>query len=128
MEGLRDQVMIGHNCSIGRHNLICGQVGIAGSTTTGDFVVLAGKVGLRDHIVIGHRATIMAGAGVMTDVPDGEVWFGSPATPHREQKIRMVAIAQLPDLRRRVKEVEAALAALAKGVSESSGGGGRNAA
>src|SRR5262249_4679759 len=34
-------VMIGHNCTIGRHNLLVSQVGIAGSCTTGDHVVLA---------------------------------------------------------------------------------------
>ncbi len=121
-----DQVMIGHNCSIGRHNLICGQVGIAGSTTTGDFVVLAGQVGLRDHIAIGDRAVIMAGAGVMHDVPDGEVWFGYPATPQREQKVRLISVANLPELRRRVKDLETSLAAL---VDPTAGvGGGRNAA
>ena len=32
-------VMVGHNCQIGKHNLLCGQVGIAGSTVTGDYVV-----------------------------------------------------------------------------------------
>ncbi len=48
-----DQVMIAHNCRIGRHNLICSQVGIAGSSTTGDYVVMAGQVGIRDHVKIG---------------------------------------------------------------------------
>ena len=38
-------VMIGHNNQIGRHNLLCGQVGIAGSCKTGDYVVMAGQVG-----------------------------------------------------------------------------------
>lgn len=51
-------VMIGHNCSIGKHNLICSQVGIAGSTSTGEYVVLAGQVGLRDHIHIGSRTMV----------------------------------------------------------------------
>ena len=37
---LDDQVMIGHNCVLGKHNLICSQVGIAGSTSTGDYVVM----------------------------------------------------------------------------------------
>jgi UDP-3-O-[3-hydroxymyristoyl] glucosamine N-acyltransferase len=47
---LDNLVMIAHNCRIGRHNMICSQVGIAGSTTTGDYVVLAGQVGVRDHV------------------------------------------------------------------------------
>ena len=48
-----DQVMIAHNCQIGRHNMLCSQVGIAGSTKTGDWVVMAGQVGVRDHVSIG---------------------------------------------------------------------------
>ena len=40
-----NQVMIAHNCRIGRHNMLCAQVGIAGSPTTGDYVVMAGQVG-----------------------------------------------------------------------------------
>ena len=53
-----DQVMIAHNCRIGRHNIICSQVGVAGSTTTGDYVVMAGQVGVRDHVHIGDGATL----------------------------------------------------------------------
>ncbi len=48
-----DQVMIAHNCRLGRHNMLCSQVGVAGSSTTGDYVVLAGQVGVRDHVHIG---------------------------------------------------------------------------
>ena len=51
-----DLVMVAHNCRIGRHNMLCSQVGIAGSTTTGDYVVMAGQVGVRDHVHIGDRA------------------------------------------------------------------------
>ena len=40
-----DLVMVAHNCRIGRHNMLCSQVGIAGSTTTGDYVVMAGPGG-----------------------------------------------------------------------------------
>src|SRR5205807_3439123 len=49
-------VQIGHNCKIGRHNLLVSQMGIAGSSTTGDYVVMAGQVGIADHIHIGDRA------------------------------------------------------------------------
>ena len=60
-------VQIGHNCRIGRHNLICSQVGIAGSCSTGDYVVMAGQVGLADHLHIGDGALLGAKSGVMTD-------------------------------------------------------------
>ena len=43
-------VQIGHNVVIGRHCVIVSQVGIAGSTTLEDFVVLGGQVGLAGHL------------------------------------------------------------------------------
>ncbi|MGC3969491.1 MAG: UDP-3-O-(3-hydroxymyristoyl)glucosamine N-acyltransferase [Pirellulales bacterium] len=107
-----DQVMIGHNCVIGRHNLICSQVGIAGSTSTGDYVVIAGQAGLRDHIHIGDRAVLSAMAGVMSDVPDGVVMMGIPATPEREQKLKQVAWMKLPDMRTDFKELQRTVADL----------------
>ena len=55
-----NHVMIAHNCRIGRHNMLCSQVGIAGSTSTGDYVVMAGQVGVRDHVHIGQGGTFWA--------------------------------------------------------------------
>jgi UDP-3-O-[3-hydroxymyristoyl] glucosamine N-acyltransferase len=98
-------VQIGHNCRIGRHNLLAAQVGIAGSTSTGDYVVMAGQVGVRDHIHIGKGAIIGATAGVTGDVPEGEVMLGAPATPVREQKLKIAAIAKLPQMRKEFREL-----------------------
>ena len=78
-------VMIGHNCQIGKHNLLCGQVGIAGSTITGDYVVMAGQVGIGDHLKIGDRVVLAAQSGVMHDLPSGQTYLGSPAIPARER-------------------------------------------
>lgn len=101
-----DLVMIGHNCRIGRHNLLCSQVGIAGSCTTGDYVVMGGQVGLRDHLEIGHKVMIGAGSGVMRNIPDGEVHVGYPATPEREQMLKQAAWAKLPELRKQFKTLQ----------------------
>ncbi len=96
-------VMIAHNCSIGRHNMLCSQVGIAGSTTTGDYVVMAGQVGVRDHVHIGRGAVLGAMAGVSNDVPEGQRVIGIPATPEREQKVKQAAFSKLPEMRRQLK-------------------------
>lgn len=93
-------VQIGHNCSIGRHNLICAHTGVAGSTVTGDHVVMAGRVGVRDHLKIGDGAVIGAMAGVMLDVPAGSRIVGIPATPEKEQMKKQVALAKLPEMRK----------------------------
>lgn len=113
-------VQIGHNCRIGRHNLLCSQVGIAGSTTTGDYVVMAGQVGVRDHVHIGERSILSAMAGVSNDVPAGEVMLGAPATPLREQKLKLAAIAKLPQLRKEFRELRREIAALKDQLDNSS--------
>jgi UDP-3-O-[3-hydroxymyristoyl] glucosamine N-acyltransferase len=102
-------VMVAHNCRIGRHNMLCSQVGIAGSTTTGDYVVMAGQVGVRDHVHIGRGAVLGAMAGVTADVPEGARMLGAPATPERDQKLIQGTIAKLPELRRQIKALQAAV-------------------
>jgi len=79
-----NQVMVSHNCRIGRHNILVSQVGLAGSCVTGEYVVMAGQVGVADHIVIGDKVVLGAQTGVMGDVPAGEYYFGYPAMPGRE--------------------------------------------
>lgn len=100
-----NQVMIGHNCQIGRHNLFCSQVGIAGSCRTGDYVVLAGQVGLKDHITLGDRTVVGAQAGVIEDCAGDQVYLGSPATTQREQMQIVAVERRLPEMRRSIKEL-----------------------
>ncbi len=105
-------VQIAHNCRVGRHNLICAQVGIAGSTSTGDYVVIGGQAGLRDHVHIGTGARLSAMAGITNDVPDGAAMLGIPAVPEREQKLKFAALAKLPEMRREFKAMRRAIAEL----------------
>jgi UDP-3-O-[3-hydroxymyristoyl] glucosamine N-acyltransferase len=108
-------VMIAHNCRIGKHNLICSQVGIAGSTTTGDYVVMAGQVGVRDHVHIGDGVALGAKAGVMNDIPAGTRYVGIPATPERQQMLIQAAIMKLPELKKQIKALKQAVAELEAG-------------
>jgi UDP-3-O-[3-hydroxymyristoyl] glucosamine N-acyltransferase len=99
-------VQVAHNCRIGRHNLLASQSGIAGSCTTGDYVVLAGGAGIADHVTLHDRVVVGAHSGVPSDVPAGERVLGYPARPEREARRIMVGQASLPDLIKRVRQLE----------------------
>jgi UDP-3-O-[3-hydroxymyristoyl] glucosamine N-acyltransferase len=109
-----NMVMVAHNCRIGKHNMLCSQVGIAGSTTTGEYVVMAGQVGVRDHVHIGRGAVLGAMAGVINDVPEGRRMIGIPATEEREQKVKQASLAKLPELRKQLKSLQATVDKLAR--------------
>jgi UDP-3-O-[3-hydroxymyristoyl] glucosamine N-acyltransferase len=110
---LDNLVMIGHNCEIGRHNLIVSQCGLAGSVTTGDNVVCAGQVGVADHVHLGARCVLGAKAGVHKDVPDGERYVGVPAVPEVECMRVVMATQRLPELRQQFRKLERQVANLA---------------
>ncbi len=77
-------VQIAHNVVIGRHCVIVSQVGISGSTTLEDYVVLGGQVGVVGHVKIGMGAQVAASSNVNSDVPAGARWGGTPAKPVKE--------------------------------------------
>jgi UDP-3-O-[3-hydroxymyristoyl] glucosamine N-acyltransferase len=112
---LDNLVMIAHNCRLGRHNMICSQVGVAGSTTTGDWVVMAGQCGVRDHVHIGDRAILGARSGVSNDVEAGKTVLGEPAIELRDRKLQLATISKLPEMRKDLKQIAARVAALETG-------------
>ena len=77
-------VQIAHNVWIGRHCLLAALVGLSGSSTIEDGVVMGGQVGVADHVTVGPGAMVAAQSGLMSDVPAGGRWAGSPARPARQ--------------------------------------------
>jgi UDP-3-O-[3-hydroxymyristoyl] glucosamine N-acyltransferase len=78
--------------------MICGQVGIAGSCSTGDYVVMGGQVGLKDHLKIGAGAQLAAQSGLIKDLPPGARVFGTPAIDAKEELRLFVLKQRLPQL------------------------------
>jgi len=99
-------VQIAHNVTIGEHTIVVAQVGIAGSTKVGNHVTIAGQAGLAGHLRVGDRVTLAAQSGLMHHVPEGQKWMGSPAQPDRVTKRQLLALEKLPELLRRVAELE----------------------
>jgi UDP-3-O-[3-hydroxymyristoyl] glucosamine N-acyltransferase len=99
-------VQVGHNCVIGRHCLVCGQVGLAGSVTLGDYVVLGGQSGLAGHLTVGTGAKVAAQSGVKDDVPAHTSVWGTPSMPLLLEQKLTVLRHRLPDLFKRVDTLE----------------------
>ena len=99
-------VQIAHNDIIGENCLIISQVGIAGSVEVGNNTTLAGQVGVAGHLKIGNNVVIAAKSGVVGDVADNQLLSGYPLMDHREDMKMKVAMKKLPDLLKRVKELE----------------------
>lgn len=91
-------VQIAHNVIIGEGTMIAGHSGISGSCIIGKKCLLGGRASLADHVTVFDGAIIAAFAGVMTDVPAGEMYSGAPAMPVREH---MRTVATLKKLAKR---------------------------
>jgi UDP-3-O-[3-hydroxymyristoyl] glucosamine N-acyltransferase len=106
-------VHVAHNVVMGRHCLVMGQVGFAGSTQLGDYVIVASQSGIAGHLKLGHQAMIGAKSGVMRDIPDSGKVLGIPAMPDKQAKRQIIAVQQLPELIRRMRELEKQVTELA---------------
>lgn len=100
-----NQVQVGHNCNIGEHNIFCGATAVAGSSTTGDYVVAAGQVGISDHVTVGAGVQIGAQSGVINDIPPGMKVWGLPAINSQDQVRHLVLVKKLPEIRKQLNEV-----------------------
>lgn len=107
-----NQVQIGHGCSIGSDNLLCAQVGLAGSTRTGVGVVLTGQVGAAGHLMIGDGAIATPQTGIANSVDAGAIVSGSPAIDHRNWLKSSAVFSRIPDLQKTVRKLESRLALL----------------
>jgi len=105
---LDNLVQVGHNVRIGPHSVFSAQCGISGSCDIGTGVTMGGQVGLADHIRIGNGAKVGAKSGVHKDVQDGGIVFGYPALDIRESHRVAASLRKLPELLKRVSQLERA--------------------
>lgn len=98
-------VQIGHNVTIGKNVILVAQVGIAGSSTIGDGVILGGQVGVADHTTIEAGTMIGAKGGAMGEMKRN-IYSGILPMPHREWLKAMAIFAKLPELNKKIQELE----------------------
>ena len=98
-----NQCQIAHNVQVGEHCLIVSMTGISGSSKIGDYVTLAGKVGVVGHIEIGARSVVGGGSVVAKSLPEGSFVTGYPARPHKEWMESQAAVNRLPKILKKLQ-------------------------
>lgn len=102
-------VQVGHNVVIGKHCILCAQVGIAGSTTLEDYVVLGGQAGVGGHITLGKGTKAGGQTGIAFNTEPGSYLNGTPAIPYMVERRLQILHQKLPDLFKRVENLESRL-------------------
>jgi UDP-3-O-[3-hydroxymyristoyl] glucosamine N-acyltransferase len=110
-----NQVHIGHGCVVGTDNLICAQVGLAGSTKTGKGVVLTGQVGAAGHLQIGDGTIVTPQTGIANSIEAGVIVSGSPAIDHKNWLRSSAAFSKLPEIQKAVRRLESRIKDLENG-------------
>ncbi len=104
-------VHLAHNVVIGQDCFLVAQTGIAGSVTVGNHVTFAGQSGSAGHLSIGDNCVFAARCAPIGNVPDNSFYAGFPGRPHKEWLRAEAAVHKLPELIKRINELEKRLAA-----------------
>ncbi|NBO23939.1 MAG: UDP-3-O-(3-hydroxymyristoyl)glucosamine N-acyltransferase [Chlamydiae bacterium] len=105
-------VQIGHNVEIGKDNLIVSQTGIAGSTKTGDHVIMGGQCGIVGHIKIASKTVLTTRSGVSKSIDTPAIYGGSPVMPLTEYNRQQVLLRNIEVLNKKIKNLESTLSAM----------------
>ena len=104
---LDNLIQIAHNVEIGSQTVIAAQTGISGSTKLGQKIMIGGQAGIAGHLTIADGVKIAGGAGVTKNLDgEGKSYAGFPAEDAKQSLKTQVYTRQLPELEKRVKELE----------------------
>jgi len=118
---LDNLIQVGHNVEIGENTVIVSQSGVAGSTKIGRDCMIGGQVGIVGHLTIADGVKIAAQSGIGGDIKEkGSIVQGSPAYAIGDYKRSYVMFRKLPDIQKRINELEKSLKEL-KDFSEREG-------
>jgi UDP-3-O-[3-hydroxymyristoyl] glucosamine N-acyltransferase len=105
-------VQVGHACTVGEDTILCGQVGLAGTTHIGNKCILAGQSASAGHLTIHDGAILTAQSAVNSDIPAGAIYSGSPGFDNKDWRKSVAVFNRLPDLQREVRQLREEIARL----------------
>lgn len=112
---LDNLIQIAHNVEIGENTVIAAQAGIAGSTKMGKNCMIGGQTGFVGHITVADGSKVQAQSGVARSLKKpNAAWHGSPAFDYAQFMRSQVVFKNLPDLAKKVNELEKMIAELKK--------------
>jgi UDP-3-O-[3-hydroxymyristoyl] glucosamine N-acyltransferase len=111
---LDNLIQVAHNVEVGNNTVIAAQAGVSGSTKIGRNVMIGGQAGIVGHITIADGAKINAQSGVSKSIkqPNAAV-TGSPAHDYTSALRSQAITRKLPELEKRIQELEALIKQLA---------------
>jgi UDP-3-O-[3-hydroxymyristoyl] glucosamine N-acyltransferase len=113
---LDNLIQVAHNVEIGSNTVVAAQTGISGSTKVGENCIIGGQVGIVGHITLAKGTQIQAQSGISRTIADeGKKWMGSPATPYTNHMRSQIVINRLPELEKRIDQLEKIIAELRNG-------------
>jgi len=111
---LDNLIQVAHGVHIGEDTVIAAQTGISGSAKVGSRVMMGGQVGMVGHIEVGDDMIVGAQAGVSKSFNIKGMISGYPARPQQEELRMEAAVQRLPELMKRVQQLEEKLKDLSK--------------
>lgn len=104
---LDNLIQLAHNVEIGSNTVIASQTGISGSAKIGENCIVGGQVGVVGHISIAKGSQIQAKSGINRTIEEeGKRWAGAPATNFTNHMRAQVVLQRLPELERKLEELE----------------------
>jgi UDP-3-O-[3-hydroxymyristoyl] glucosamine N-acyltransferase len=110
---LDNLIQIAHNVEIGENTVIAAQSGISGSTKIGKHNMIGGQVGVVGHIQTANGTKVGAQSGITKSITTPNTSVNeTPAFDYKASLKSQAIFRNLPDLQKRILELEQQLAAL----------------
>ena len=112
---LDNLIQIAHNVEVGENTVIAAQVGVSGSTKIGKGVMMGGQSGSAGHLNVADGVKVAARSGITKNIEKANSTVtGFPAAEHSTALRSQINLKNLPNLEKRVKELEILVAQLSQ--------------
>jgi UDP-3-O-[3-hydroxymyristoyl] glucosamine N-acyltransferase len=112
---LDNLIQVAHNVEVGTNTVIAAQVGLSGSTKIGKGVMMGGQSGTAGHLNVADGVKVAARSGITKTIDKANSTItGFPAAEHSTALRAQIHMKNLPNLEKRVKELEILVAQLSQ--------------